>query len=134
MNPVIWRLMGGVTVASTVDHLIPGYATIAYAGVGAAMPEGTKRAGARHMFRKGLEGIGKAQWKVLTSPKHLSFLGKMALRAPSRLIPIVGWSLLAYDVGNHFYQNPDQLEYIVEEHRSLQSQGPYYMGKGMFEA
>ncbi len=98
MNPLVWRFMGGVTVATAVDLVIPGYSRILFAGLGAALPEGTKKAGMRVGMQKGLEGIGKAEWKLLTSPKYLGrFGGRLMSRAGARVIPIVGWTLLAWD-------------------------------------
>jgi hypothetical protein len=99
MNPLVWRFMGGVTVATAVDLVIPGYSRILFAGLGAALPEGSKKAGVRRGLQKGLEGIGKAEWKVLTSPKYLGRFGPrmLATRAGARVIPVIGWMILAYD-------------------------------------
>jgi hypothetical protein len=98
MNPHVWRFMGGATVATAVDLVIPGYSRILWAGVGAALPEGSKKAGLRTGFRKGLEIVGKAEWKVLTSPKYLGRFG--VRRAPSAIaavatVPGIGWVLSA---------------------------------------
>ena len=99
MNPIVWRFMGGVTVATAVDLVIPGYSRILWAGLGSALPEGGKKAGVRRSFQKGLEHIGKAEWKLLTSPKYLGRFGsrRLATRVGARVIPVVGWMLLAYD-------------------------------------
>ncbi len=98
MNPLVWRFMGGATVATAVDLVIPGYSRILWAGIGAALPEGGKKAGIRSGFRKGLEIVGKVEWKIITSPK---FVGRFGLRtAPSALasvatVPGIGWVLSA---------------------------------------
>lgn len=98
MNPLVWRFMGGATVATAVDLVIPGYSRILWAGLGAALPEGGKKAGMRVGMQKGLEIIGKAQWKVLISPVYLGRFG--VRRAPSAIAavataPGIGWVISA---------------------------------------
>lgn len=102
--------MGGVTVATAVDLVIPGYSRILWAGLGAAMPEGGKKAGIRVGMQRGLEIIGKAEWKVLTSPKYLGrFGGSTFRRLPSAGGSILTaamfahWSITHYGSYRHFF-------------------------------
>ncbi len=116
MNPLVWRFMGGATVATAVDLVIPGYSRILFAGLGAALPEGSKKTGVRKGMQKGFEVIGKAEWKVLSSPKYF---GRFAVRTiPKlglRIIPVIGWAWLAYDVAG-FYPG-GQYQFMLDSTR-----------------
>ncbi len=115
MNPLVWRFMGGVTVATAVDLVVPGYSRILFAGLGAALPEGSKKAGVRRGLQKGLEHIGKAEWKVLSSPKYF---GRFAVRTIPKLglrvIPVIGWAWMAGEATWWLATRPGMIPMIVD--------------------